>query len=41
MKITLCASCALGQGGFAADLADVLAQAGVAVEMAAVDCMSG
>lgn len=41
MKITLCASCALGQAGFAERLAEALAAAGLSARVATVDCMSG
>lgn len=41
MIVTLCHSCALGQGGFADPLRAALAQAGVAAEVQTVDCMSG
>lgn len=41
MKITICASCALGQGGFGGMLAYRVAQAGIAAEVARIDCMSG
>ncbi|MCC0072757.1 MAG: DUF1636 family protein [Rhodobacter sp.] len=41
MKLTLCASCALGRGGFAPTLAAALARAGIAATVDTVDCMSG
>ena len=41
MNITLCASCPLGQQGFAALLANGLKDAGLAVQLSEVDCMSG
>lgn len=41
MKITLCASCALGQTGFAATLRDRLAADGIAATVTTTDCMSG
>lgn len=41
MKVTLCASCALGQAGFAESLAAALAMANLPAEVATVDCMSG
>ena len=41
MKVTLCASCALGQAGFEAVLAAAMAAAGVALETGSVDCLSG
>ena len=39
--ITLCASCALGQGGFADTLRAALADARITADIATVDCMSG
>lgn len=41
MKITLCQSCTLGAGGFAAVLRAALAQEGISATVGAVDCMSG
>ena len=41
MKITICASCALGAGGFGATLADQLAAVGIKAEVGGIDCMSG
>ncbi|MES2664522.1 MAG: DUF1636 family protein [Pseudomonadota bacterium] len=41
MKVTLCTSCDLGRGGFAATLAAALAEAGLAAEVQGVDCLSG
>lgn len=41
MKVTLCSSCDLGRSGFALVLAAALTEAGVAVEVASVDCLSG
>lgn len=41
MKVTLCASCALGQSGFADRLAEALRAADLAADVATVDCMSG
>ena len=41
MKITLCATCALGQGGFAGTLRDALAEQRTDAEIAATDCLSG
>ncbi len=41
MNITLCQSCALGKAGFAAALADALAEARLSAEIGGVDCMSG
>lgn len=41
MRITLCASCRLGQSGFADRLAKALEVEGLAAEVATVDCMSG
>ena len=41
MKITLCQSCALGAGGFAARLETALAGAGIRATVGGVDCMSG
>jgi predicted metal-binding protein len=41
MNITLCASCALGQSGFAAPLRHALTAAGIAADVAETDCMSG
>lgn len=41
MKVTLCASCPLGRGGFAARLRAGLAGLGVAAEVGEVACMSG
>lgn len=38
--VTLCHSCPLGRGGFAADLAAALAREGLGA-VATVDCMSG
>lgn len=41
MKITLCTSCALGRDGFDETLGGSLAAAGIAAEIAAVECLSG
>jgi predicted metal-binding protein len=41
MKITLCTSCPLGASGFGLTLAEALSAAGLAAEIATVDCMSG
>ena len=41
MKISVCTSCALGAGGFAAPLAAALAQAHIPAEVAEITCMSG
>ena len=41
MKITLCATCALGQGGFADTLHNALTQRGIHAEIASTDCLSG
>ncbi len=41
MKITLCQSCDLGQGGFGPDLSAALSQAGIAATLQGTDCMSG
>ena len=41
MNITICATCALGQGGFGQQLATALAGAGLAATIATTDCMSG
>jgi predicted metal-binding protein len=41
MKITLCASCALGQGGFAETLRKALSERGLRAEIVTTDCMSG
>ena len=41
MNITLCASCDLGQSGFARPLGAALAAAGIAASIATTDCMSG
>ncbi len=41
MKITLCNSCALGHSGFAEPLGRAVEQAGIAAEIALIDCMSG
>ena len=41
MKVTLCHSCALGQGDFAAVLKAALVQAVITAEIGTVDCMSG
>ncbi|WP_334194639.1 DUF1636 family protein [Pararhodobacter sp.] len=41
MKITLCTSCALGRGGFAAVLGEALAAEGIAAGIATTDCLSG
>lgn len=41
MNITLCAGCALGRGGFAADLTAALTCAGVVATVNTTDCMSG
>ena len=41
MNITLCASCSLGQGGFADRLRSALLAGGVAANLTMTDCMSG
>jgi predicted metal-binding protein len=41
MNITLCASCALGQAGFAAPLQTALAAGGLIATVTTTDCMSG
>lgn len=41
MKVTLCASCALGRSGFPDRLGKALAEAGLQAEIGTVDCMSG
>lgn len=41
MKVTLCHGCDLGRSGFGTTLGDALAQAGIAAQVAGVDCMSG
>ena len=41
MRVTLCASCALGQAGFADRLAKALRADNLPAEVATVDCMSG
>lgn len=41
MRVTVCASCALGRDGFAAELAQALQAEGLLAEVAGVDCMSG
>lgn len=41
MKITVCASCALGRAGFAGTLREALSGQGLPAEVATVDCMSG
>jgi predicted metal-binding protein len=41
MKITLCATCALGRDGFAATLRAALSDAGVQAAIATTDCLSG
>lgn len=41
MKVTVCGSCDLGKSGFAAPFAHALQQAGIAADIALVDCMSG
>ena len=41
MNITLCGSCDLGRSGFLDALSDALSQAGLAAQVALVDCMSG
>ena len=41
MKISLCTSCALGQGGFADTLRDALSERGVEADITGTDCMSG
>ena len=41
MRITLCTSCALGRGGFAAVLGEALAAEGIAAGIATTDCLSG
>jgi predicted metal-binding protein len=41
MNITLCATCALGQGGFAATLQSALTTAQIAARITTADCMSG
>jgi predicted metal-binding protein len=39
--VTLCASCGLGQAGFAAPLQSALAAEGLACRVTTTDCMSG
>ncbi len=41
MNITLCASCALGQTGFAATLQTALVTADIPATVTTTDCMSG
>jgi len=41
MTITLCTSCALGRGGFAAVLGEALAAEGIVAGIATTDCLSG
>jgi predicted metal-binding protein len=41
VKITVCASCAGGQSGFADRLAGAITRAGIAAEVGTVDCLSG
>ena len=41
MIVTLCASCGLGQAGFAAPLQSALAAEGLATRVTTTDCMSG
>lgn len=41
MNITLCASCVLGQSGFAVPLSDALTDAGIAHRIALTECLSG
>ena len=41
MKITLCTTCALGRGGFAAILRAALGARGIQAEITGTDCMSG
>ena len=41
MIVTLCASCELGQAGFAATLRQALVGAGLIAEVRTTDCMSG
>jgi predicted metal-binding protein len=41
MNITLCASCALGQGGFAGKLRSALQAEHIAASLTTTDCMSG
>lgn len=41
MNITLCASCDLGQGGFAQTLQTALAAARIDARVTTTDCMSG
>jgi predicted metal-binding protein len=41
MNITLCASCALGQAGFADTLCTALATAKIPAQITTTDCMSG
>lgn len=41
MIVTLCASCSLGQAGFAAPLQSALAAEGLASRVTTTDCMSG
>jgi len=41
MKITLCQSCALGAGGFAATLTAALQDSGIVTDVTLVECMSG
>lgn len=41
MRLTLCASCALGRQGFAATLDQALQSAAIPAQVATVECMSG
>ena len=41
MIVTLCASCGLGQAGFAAPLQAALAAEGLPAQVTTTDCMSG
>ncbi len=41
MKITLCTTCGLGQGGFAATLRHALAAQGMQADITGTDCLSG
>ena len=41
MKITLCTTCDLGRGGFAASLRAALGARGLQAQISGTDCMSG
>lgn len=41
MNVTLCASCDLGQSGFAKPLGDALQALGIKAQVTTTDCMSG